>query len=311
MGKSDLVQQQENNAAFQAYVREQQAALESHVSQAREELKGMVKEHYTPYPDRTLLLSGQYSDLATVSEWDTKKLSAMVNSIAGSLFGGNAPTGTNKPKQQPEVNTAILALTNQELLIATAAFSLITGILGSLGESLQTKITRETKNRQVLPGIMIFVSVIENSFKDTGYFSNESILENVYVYEVHFSEKELLAVGHLADMAAYEDEKAVIRKQIEKIDKAAADLPVGSTDAEVDKYIKMTTKFNTILDGLNKRLEAMMKKYATGRGTALNKMAAAAPAAAPAAMPIAALPRGPEAIPYLQQKAAAILAAHG
>jgi hypothetical protein len=309
MGKSTLITQQDGNEAFQAYLKSQQPALDDYVSQAREELKALVKEHYTPYPDQKLLLSGKYSDLATVSDWDTKKLAAMVDTIAGSLFGGSVPAGTKKPEK--ELPPAILAISTQELLIASAAFSIITGILGSLGESLTTKTTRETKNKQVSPGINLFISVIENSFKYKGYFNDESILENVYVYEVHFSEKELLAVGHMNDLAAYEDQKAKIRKQIEKIDIASVNLPLGSTEEDLDKFTKMTTRYNGLLDALNKQLEELMKKYApTGKAVALGNTAAGV-AVAPAPVRMAAMPKGPEAIPYIQQKAAAILAAHG
>ncbi len=305
MGRSNsIAEQAEKNQKFQEYLAAQQKAMEEHVAKSQKDIDAAVKKHYTPYPDDALLLAGQYSHLSTVSEWSADSLNTVLDSVKGSLFGKPVPAGSTKPAETPEVSTAVAALGGLELLVANAAFDLIQGVLQSLGTSTSTNISAETKNKAVAPGLMLFVSVLESSFKSTDFFNSELIVQNIYVYEVHFSIKEGQAVSHLSDLQSYEDQKQTIRNSIKLIDDRVGKLVPGD---DLDAYTLALNKLNTILDALDTRLGLIdgRIKQLTGAPVA---------AAAYAIHPMHAMPPMPkvdgQAIPYLKQKCERILAAN-
>jgi hypothetical protein len=194
-------------------------------------------------------------------------------------------------------------LAGLDLLIANAAFDLIQGVLQSLSTSTETALTSQMKNKMLAPGLTLFISILESSFKSSQFLTNELIIQDAYVYEVHFSIKEGESVVRLSDLEAYEDAKQTARHSITRIDKAIEGLTLGDN---LDAYIRKVDMYDAILDAWIKRLGDLSAKIA-----ALSGKPPAPPAAARRDMVGGALPReDDEAIPYLREKVRAILAAH-
>lgn len=73
MGKSKSIQEQQaKNAEFQKYVDEMSSNMAERQTALEKELESMQKEHYKNFPDKALLIEGEYSHLTTLSEWSLK-----------------------------------------------------------------------------------------------------------------------------------------------------------------------------------------------------------------------------------------------
>jgi len=303
MGRSDLVQQQEKNKAFQEYVATQRKAMDADLTKARGELDTLVKEYQSSYPDGVLILTGEYSHLSTVSEWNTKKLNTMIDDIGKSLFGGTPPEPTKKTVPEGLKGT-LEAMAGIDLMIATAAFSVIQGILQSLGASMQTEITWDKTSKRVAPGLTIFVAVLENSFKNTDIFSTDTIVENAYIQKVYFSVKDGVAYNKMQDLNLYSEEAEGVRHTIRGLIALSAKLPMPEDPDLLDGWNLKMNKINTTMDGFNKRMEEIGAKIVALGG----KPPAPATRAMAARPALGAMPRDhAQAVEYLRQKGLAIL----
>lgn len=256
MGQSNTIEeQQKKNTEFQKYVDTMRADLnKSQVEQATE-LDKRIKAHYSKYSDDASLISSSYQHLTTVSEWSLASVNVMIDSCRKAIFGGKLPDGAKKDTPTAEVNVAIQAMTNLDLLIANAAFDAIQGLLTSAGSKTETGISIKTDEKLLAPGMTLFITVMENSYNRKDFFSNESIIQTLFLFDVRFSIKEGKAVSKLNDLQAYENQKQTLRNQLQKVDKECDKL-----DPSADNYLTLLAKFTGISDTLNTRLDAIDKK---------------------------------------------------
>jgi len=97
--------------------------------------------------------------------------------------------------------------------------------------------------------------VVENAYSSKSFFSNETIIQNLFLFEVRFSIKEGKAMSKLSDLQAYENQKQSMRNQLTKIDAA-----VEKLDPTADDFLTSLAKFASISDVLNTRLKAIDDK---------------------------------------------------
>lgn len=255
MGRSNsIAEQQKSNEAFQKYVTDMQSDMTKRLSDVKSSIDEMIREHYKGYPDKNELMVGEYTHLATLSEWSLDAVNKIIDSCKKSLFG-EAPPPDGSESDKSLSSSAIQALKSRELYIFNEAFTIINGILASFKNSTSTSVEIKTDAKPVAPGIMLFITVMENSFSRSDFFNNELIVQNAYYFKVCYSLKEGEAVSKVSDLQAYEDQKQSYRNQLIKIDGVISNLDV--TD---ENYLVSLQKYSNIAEMLNKQLKLISDK---------------------------------------------------
>lgn len=256
MGQSNTIEQQAKlNTRIQAYVDQMRADLDKSLAAETVALNARVKEHYSKYGDDALMIASSYRHLTTTSEWSLKSINTMIDSCRTAIFGGKLPDGAKKDTPKAEVTEAIKAMSNLDLLIANAAFDAVQALLSSVGSTTSTSISVKSDEKMLAPGMTLFITVVENSYHRKEFFSDETVIQNLFLFEVRFSIKEGKAMSKLSDLQAYENQKQSMRNQLLKVDDA-----VGKLDPTKDDYLTTLTKFLGISDALNARLKAIDDK---------------------------------------------------
>ncbi|CAK7014462.1 hypothetical protein [Saezia sanguinis] len=258
MGKSNSIeQQQKSNQAFQEYVNSMNNEMNKHLAEAKSAIDALITNHYKPYPDKAELIVGEYSHLATVSEWSLGSVNKILDACRNAIFGAQAPDGTQKGTDDKKVDASIAELKSRELLIANAAFDVVQSTLSTIGSSSSTSITTKTDAKAIAPGMMLFICVMENSYNRKDFFAGETIVQNMFVFRVYYSIKEGESVSKLNDLQAYENQKAAFRSLLKQNDEKVASLDVTS-----DNFMTDLQKLTAISETLNKRLVAINEKIA-------------------------------------------------
>ncbi|EDW1732853.1 hypothetical protein S726_005044 [Salmonella enterica subsp. enterica] len=214
MGRSNsIAEQQKSNEAFQKYVTEVQSDMTKRLSDVKSSINEMIEEHYKKYPDKNELMVGEYTHLATLSEWSLDAVNKIIDSCKKSLFGETPPPEGSEIDKSLS-SSAIQALKARELYIFNEAFTIINGILASFKNTTSTSVELKTDAKPVAPGIMLFISVMENSFSRSDFFNNELIVQNAYYFKACYSLKEGESVSKISDLQAYEDQKQSYRNQL-------------------------------------------------------------------------------------------------
>jgi hypothetical protein len=272
--------------------------MQGHVEDAKKDIGNEVKSHYSTYTDRVQLLQGSYSHLTTVSEWSLDGVNKMIDAIKDALFGKKAtPAGTEKEKVSESTSKSIAALNEFDLLIASAAFEVIQGILAAFASSTKTEVTKITRNKKVAPGVNLFISVLDSSYQRSTFLDNQMIVQNMYVFEVHYSSQEGLIDAKRGTLQTYMDEKESWIGQIKKIADLIDKLVPGD---DLNAYQKQINTYDQILDGFNVKMQKIDAEIAKLTKLAQNQAVLAA-----------RVPSHGLAIKHLQQKAAALLDTYG
>jgi hypothetical protein len=260
MGQSNTIdEQQKFNTKFQAYVDQMREDLDKSLATQTTRLNEKIKEHYSKYNDDSSMISSSYQHLTTVSEWSLASINVMIDTCRKAIFGGKLPANAKKDTPTAEVDEAIEALTNLDLLIANAAFDVIQGLLTSAGSKTETGITVKTDKKSLAPGMTLFITVMENSYHRKDFLNDESIVQTLFLFDVRFSIKEGKQVTKLNDLLAYENQKQSMRNQLRQIDKV-----VSKLNPTADGYLVTLSKYTGISDVLNARLNAINKKLQAG-----------------------------------------------
>ncbi|EFR6822108.1 hypothetical protein HYF16_003867 [Salmonella enterica] len=255
MGRSNsIAEQQKSNEAFQKYVTEMQSDMTKRLSDVKSSINEMIEEHYKKYPDKNELMVGEYTHLATLSEWSLDAVNKIIDSCKKSLFGETPPPEGSEIDKSLS-SSAIQALKARELYIFNEAFTIINGILASFKNTTSTSVELKTDAKPVAPGIMLFISVMENSFSRSDFFNNELIVQNAYYFKVCYSLKEGESVSKISDLQAYEDQKQSYHNQLIKIDDVISSLEVTNKD-----YLVTFQKYSNIAEMLNKQLKLISDK---------------------------------------------------
>ncbi|MEC5386776.1 hypothetical protein VVD49_13660 [Uliginosibacterium sp. H3] len=195
----------ESNTAFQKYIDERNAELDKTAAEAQNILDARIKKFYADgkWDDAQPLASGSYQHLSTASTWSLNNVVEMIDGVRSAIFGGKAaviaPTDGDKNDKVPTASAAkgsTISATTQNLLtmmagteaiIANAAFQAITGILSTIKTGTETELSKQIVQKDIIPGMSMFVCVMENKFSSKDFFNSEIIVQNFYIYDIRMS----------------------------------------------------------------------------------------------------------------------------
>jgi chromosome segregation ATPase len=265
VGQSNTIaKQQELNEQFRQYVQTIQQDLDKTANAQKAELTKAIEQHYSKINDHTSLASADYRHLTTVSEWSLSSLNDMIGKLSASIFGAPPPANSKHDTPTPEVTQAIKAMANLELYIANVAFDVIQGLLVSLDSSMSTGVSFKSDVRPLMPGLRLFITVIENSYERKDFFSNDKIIQSIYIFDARYSLTEAKSDSAFNDAQAYENQKESFREQLQKLDQKVAGL-----DPDDESYETKLARYEGIARSLNDRLEEIAKKLDGLKGKAI------------------------------------------
>ena len=223
MGAAPTISEQAaKDKEFQKYVDERNAELDKTVATATAAMDSQMKDFYTKggWDDAKPLASGAYQHLATASTWSLDHVNNMIEAVRGAVFGGPPPAAPDPnvpaPKDQSankvepidaKTKTLMGLMAGTELVIANAAFQAITGILSQFKSSMETSLVKNVQQKDLTPGMSLFVCVMENKFHRKDFFNDELIIQDFYIYRCSFS------VNRAADIAKFDRIGGLIAQQ--------------------------------------------------------------------------------------------------
>jgi hypothetical protein len=264
MGHSPTIEQQgQKDAAFQKYVDDQTTALNKKSGEAETTMKTHMDAFYKQggWDDAKPLTQGSYQHLTTTSEWSLTHVSDMIDAIRGAIFSGAAAPSATDPNSKltqigkgtitetpPPALTAMAAMAGMDLLIASAAFDAIQGILTTFTSKTNTEIVSDYTQKDLVPGLSLFVTVMENMYHRSDFFTGETIIQNFYIFDAKFS------ISRGADIAKFHmletliNQQVAIESQANKMSERVAALDVDRSDYEaafekLEKTLEMQNKF--------------------------------------------------------------------
>lgn len=267
MGKSNTIEQQtQQNAAFQKYIDEQTAALNTTVTNATNEINSRITDYYQKggWDDDKPLISGTYQHIATTSEWSLDAVADMIKRIQGTIFGGPPPPGSTAPPQSEDLAEAVAKMSSMEVLITSAAFSAIEGVLEAFTSGTQTGVLKQVDVKELAPGLTLFIGVIENQYHRQDFVSNNTIIQNAYVFDTRFSIKQGGDIAKFNQMTSLSAQMDTQEKIAARCDDAIDALDVTADDFEVKdaKYQGIADKANAQADKLRAEIEKLEKSDA-------------------------------------------------
>ncbi|WCM54089.1 hypothetical protein OH720_14130 [Pseudomonas sp. WJP1] len=195
----------QENTAFQKYIDERNTELDKTAAEAQKVLDAQIKKFYADgkWDDAQPLASGSYQHLATASTWSLSNVVDMIENVRTAVFGGKAidmpPTKGEKDDKVPTAPAAkgstispttqnlLTMMAGTEAIIANAAFQAITGILSAIKTGTETDLSKQIVQKDIIPGMSMFVCVMENKFSSKDFFNSEIIVQNFYIYDVRMS----------------------------------------------------------------------------------------------------------------------------
>ncbi|CAM2157208.1 conserved protein of unknown function [Pararobbsia alpina] len=195
----------QDNTAFQKYIDERNAELDKTAADAQKVLDAQIKKFYADgkWDDAQPLASGSYQHLSTAATWSLNNVVDMIEGVRSAIFGGKAivmpPTKGDKDDKVPTASAAkgstispttqnlLTMMAGTEAIIANAAFQAITGILSAIKTGTQTDLSKQIVQKDIIPGMSMFVCVMENKFSSKDFFNSEIIVQNFYIYDVRMS----------------------------------------------------------------------------------------------------------------------------
>jgi len=241
-----LSQQAAKDKEFQKYIDERNAELDKTVTAARTAMDGEMRTFYAAggWNDAKPLASGAYQHLATASTWSLEHVTNMIDAVRGAVFGGPPPPAPNSnvpaPKGQSEnkvepidqkTKNLMSLMAGTELVIANAAFQVITGILSQFKSSMETGLVKNVQQKDLTPGMSLFICVMENKYHRKDFFNDELIIQDFYIYACSFS------VTRAADIANFDRIGGLIAQQHDLLS-AATDISKQIADMKVADYRK-------------------------------------------------------------------------
>jgi len=273
------------NAAFQKYIDDQSKAMNTASTTAKADMDQLIKQFYQQgnWDDAKPFISGSYQHLTTAESWSLDNVSKMIDAIRGAVFGGsatppaqnpaNVPTkvgdGTTPPPKDLPTTEAMKAMAGMDLLIASAAFDIIQGILTTFTVSTSASIVHNVSQKELVPGLSLFVTVMENQYQSNDFFSNQVIIQNFYLFDAR------LSVKRAADIAKFNQVQSLITQQTSfetAVDKLST--IIAGLDVNDPHYLDNLQVKQNILETLNKRIEDLAAKIKAMRD-AKNAAAAA------------------------------------
>jgi hypothetical protein len=255
MGTSNSISDQEKlNAEFTSYIDSQTKVLDQLTSDAQTAIDATITTYYQRggWDDAKPLVAGSYQHLSTASEWSLDSLAKMIDGVRDSIFGKEPPKGTTASPLSGDLATNVAKMAGMNVLIASAAFDAIQGVLAAFTSSTQTSVKKDYVTKLLAPGLTLFCCIIENQYSRSDFLANNTIVQNAYVFATRFSIKQAGDISKFNDIQALEAQKWGFRDQLAKVNAA-----VVALDPTTEDYATKLAKYTAIGDTLNSRLQVL------------------------------------------------------
>lgn len=273
MGHSNTIDQQTKaNAEFQKYVDAQTAALDGFVTQAQADIAKSIEDYYTKggWNDAKPLISGTYQHVTTTSEWSLQAVADMISKLQTTMFGGAPTQGASAPPQSDDLKEAVAKMGGMEALITSAAFEAIEGVLEAFTSGTQTSVQKKYDVKELAPGLTLFLCVIENQYHRSDFVSDNTIVQNAYVFDTRFSIKQGADIARFDEMTNLKAQQDAQEAMATKCNALLVALDPAADDYEVKaaKYEGIQAQANVNVEKLRAAIEALLEKKALAAAAA-------------------------------------------
>jgi len=257
------------NAAFQEYIDVQIDAMNAAATTAQADMDAAIAQFYKDgaWDDAQPVVSGSYQQLDTASSWSLDPVIAMIDAVYAAMSGGPAaPPARSSPFKAcgagTKIQTPIPGMSNlkgtfMSAAIPAAAFAVIENILAGFASSTNTMIARNFSEKTLAPGLMLFVTVIENQYHSSDFFSGEAIIQILYIFNARYSVKQAGAVRGANQVQLLVAQQAAFEQRAVEV----SDL-IARLDVTRDDYQVALRQLQKILDLLNDYIDRLQKKIA-------------------------------------------------
>jgi hypothetical protein len=212
------------NTDFQKYINDRNAELDTATADAKTKMDAQIKKFYQDgnWGDAKPIASGAYQHLSTASTWSLDHVIEMIGAVRDAIFGGDVSKTVVAPTDKvplpasakgsditPVTKNLLGMMAGTEAIIANAAFQAVTGILGAFKTSTQTDLVKNVIQKDIIPGMSLFVCVMENKYSSQSFFSGELIVQNFYIYDVRMS------ADRAADLAKFDRLNNLVSQQLD------------------------------------------------------------------------------------------------
>jgi hypothetical protein len=265
MGKSNTIQQQTNlNAEFQDYINTQTANLDKMTQEAQTVIDATIEKFYKAgkWTDAAPLAQGSYQHLTTASEWSLDNVNKIIEALKNSIFGSTpAPAGSTVVEQATDLAKNIAQMSEMTLLITSAAFNAIQGIMASFTTGTQTSVQKDFATKTLAPGLTLFLCVIDNQYHKSEFLSDNTILQTGYIFETRFSIQQAGDIANFNQVQALIAEQGASQALLAKFDTALTKLDVDDDfDVKYAKYNASMEMLNTQVSTLHKQIDDLRQK---------------------------------------------------
>jgi hypothetical protein len=144
--------------------------------------------------------------------------------------------GTSKPVEgmttPSDLGADVVEMKKVELYIASEAFLIVTGLLDGVASGSSSEIKSKIDAKPIAPGIMLFMGVLENAFKSSGFLQNQLIVQNMFSFRVCYSISEGQSWSDLTEMMRLQNIKASYNNVIKRVMTQMSELDIFSPDAK-------------------------------------------------------------------------------
>jgi len=222
---SDMMKKEK---AFREWLETQQQALEAREGDLQKVQNKAIGTFYSVnnYDDSKSLGGGSSTDFQHQSDFTMKNLKKVIDAIGNAMFSDSAAPGgvTTDPAEAKQAVAAAKSLggevaseANLELYIASKVFDVLSEVIMAFGTSTKLSYTHTYKSVSLGYGMQLFCTVAADSQESHGFFTDETIFEYLYIYEVRFSEKQAKDEGERSLVTQYENAIAAFESRLKAL----------------------------------------------------------------------------------------------
>jgi hypothetical protein len=200
-------------AAKQASFNEHLKKLESQLSQKAagndKALQDLITDTYKSGGwNHQLYLKGRKTEFMMSSDWSLDNIKRTIDAIGKAVFGNSKdlPNGINMEAETEKMGAAIKGMANLQIYMTSKVFDVLSGAIQSFGSSSSLTYNTQLITEPLGNGFRLFVAILADSSKSTGFFNSDSMSEYAFVFEVHFSVQEASQQALITITKLYEDQ---------------------------------------------------------------------------------------------------------
>jgi len=245
MGKAPSIESlAQQDQKFQDYLAEITDDLKKQAANSIDQLQVKIDEFYSGNGWTSEgFIAGESFDFMQEAEWSAERLSSVIDTIASAIFGGTAaPEGIDITETQ-DISSALADMEDLQLYFASRVFTVLTGVLSTLGNSTTITYKTQYKTEPLGNGFQFFSVMACNSYESENFFGGEKIIEYLYAYQIRFSLQQAQSQATVTLLKALNDEFNAISNYMTKI---SDDFQKG--DLSVDQWITLRSKLKAVQD---------------------------------------------------------------